>query len=105
MDANRNEATYVKAGHRTVANFTGQGDWRTRWPHATLSFGDFVADEFGRAMAGLGYSYSGLASTKLIVNNKNVPLYRLAFFSKHPLGAKFWDECRKYTNPQTSLFS
>jgi three-Cys-motif partner protein len=104
MDANRNEATYTRSGHNTVTNFTGQGDWRTRWPHASLGFGDFVADEFGQGMAGLGYAYSGLATTKVIVNNKNVPLYRLAFFSKHPLGTKFWDECRKYTDPQKSLF-
>lgn len=88
MDANRNEATYAKSGHQTVSNFTGRGDWRVRWPHASLGFGDFVADEFGRGMGDLGYAYSGLATTKVIVNNKNVRLYRLAFFSKHPLGAK-----------------
>jgi len=104
MDANRNEMTYVKPEHRTVSTFTGRSDWRSRWPHRNLGFGDFVADEFGQAMAGLGYVYSGLPSTKVIVNNKNVPLYRLAFFSKHPLGAKFWDECRKYTNPQTTFW-
>jgi three-Cys-motif partner protein len=104
MDANRNEVTYVKPHHQTVSNFTGQPDWRSRWPHPSLGFGDFVADEFGRAMAGLGYTYPGLPSTKVIVNNKNVPLYRLAFFSKHPLGAKFWEECRKYTDPQRFLF-
>ena len=104
MDANRNEATYSRPGHTTVSKFTGREDWRARWPHATLGFGDFVADEFGRGMADLGYSYPGLATTKVIVNSKNVPLYRLAFFSKHPLGAKFWEECRKYTDPQKSLF-
>lgn len=104
MDANRNEATYARPGHHTVSNFTGRNDWRTRWPHPSLGFGDFVADEFGRGMVELGYTYAGLATAKVIVNNKNVPLYRLAFFSKHPLGTKFWDECRKYTDPQKSLF-
>ncbi len=104
MDANRNEPTYVKAGHQTVSRFTGQDHWRSRWPNGGQAFGDFVADEFGRAMAGLDYAYSGLSSMKTIVNTKNVPLYRLAFFSKHPLGAKFWDECRKYADPQIPLF-
>jgi three-Cys-motif partner protein len=105
MDANRNEANYTKPANDVVAQFTGQHDWRDRaTKRGGMSFGDFVADEFGRSMATLGYIYNGLASTKVIVNSKNVALYRLAFFSKHPLGAKFWDDCRKYTNPQRSLF-
>jgi three-Cys-motif partner protein len=104
MDANRNEGTYVKSGHLSVSNFIGRNDWRSRWPHRTLGFGDFVADEFGKSMTEIGYAYPGLSSTKVIYNNKNVPLYRLAFFSRHPLGTKFWDECRKYTDPQKSLF-
>ena len=104
MDPHRNEAIYAKTGHATVANFTGRPDWRTRWPHATLGFGDFVADEFGHAMTALDYKYDGLASTKPVVNTKNVQIYRLGFFSKHPLGSKFWDECKKYTNPQRALF-
>jgi len=105
MDANRNEANYVKPGNDVVAKFTGQHDWRDRvTKRGGMSFGDFVADEFGRSMATLDYLYNGLPSTKVIVNSKNVTLYRLAFFSRHPLGAKFWDDCRKYTNPQRPLF-
>lgn len=105
MDANRNEANYIKPGNDVVAQFSGQADWRDRvTKRGAMSFGDFVADEFGRSMTALGYLYKGLASTKVIVNSKNVPLYRLAFFSKHPLGAKFWDDCRTYTNPQRPLF-
>jgi hypothetical protein len=34
---------------------------------------------------------------------KNLPLYRLAFFSRHPLAAQFWKEVRKYATPQASL--
>lgn len=105
MDANRNEANYFKPANGVVARFTGQHDWRDRvTKRGGTTFGDFVADEFGRSMATLGYLYNGLASTKVIVNRNNVPLYRLAFFSKHPLGAKFWDDCRTYTNPQRPLF-
>ena len=105
MDANRNEANYIKLGSDVVARFTGQADWRDRnSTRRDMSFGDFVADEFGRSMAALGYIYNGLPSTRIIVNSKNVTLYRLAFFSKNSLGAKFWDACRKYSNPQRSLF-
>lgn len=104
MDANRNEAEYVKPANDVVGNFTGASDWRERWPHDKLNFGDFVADEFGRAMKTLGYKYEGLAATKVITNTKNAPLYRLAFFSRSDLGMKFWYESLKYTNPQRSLF-
>jgi three-Cys-motif partner protein len=106
MDVNRNPATYSQPPDTRIADFVGSADWRTRWnprnPH--VNFGDFVANEFGLSMKAIGYRYDGLASTKTIVNDKNAPLYRLAFFSRHPLGAKFWDECKKYTNPQRALF-
>lgn len=104
MDAHRNAGKYLAAGDDVIAGFSGSADWRSRWPHQRLGFGDFVADEFGSSMRSLGYLYEGLAGTKEITNSKRRPLYRLAFFSKHPLGSKFWDQCRKYTDPQRALF-
>jgi len=95
MDANRNEAEYLKPASRAVESFTGATDWRTRWPHAKLNFGDFVADEFGQSMKRLGYRYEGLAATKTVTNSKNAPMYRLAFFSRNDLGMKFWYESLK----------
>jgi hypothetical protein len=104
MDANRNEAEYVKPTSEVVESFTGLATWRARWPLSKLNFGDFVADEFGLAMRRLGYKYEGLGATKTIYNSKNAPLYRLAFFSKNDLGMKFWYQSLKYTNRQGSLF-
>lgn len=104
MDANRNEAEYVKPSNTVVEAFTGASDWRTRWPHERLNFGDFVADEFGQSMKRLGYLYDGLAATKVVANSKNAPLYRLAFFSRNDLGMKFWYQSLKYTTPQQKLF-
>jgi three-Cys-motif partner protein len=105
MDAHRNEETYIKEGSNTVANFIGSADWRTRWQTSPLDFGDFVADEFGKSMARIGYLYEGTKDMKLIRSTeKNLPLYHLGFFSKNALGTKFWKECQKYTNPQRSLF-
>jgi hypothetical protein len=37
-------------------------------------------------------------------NEKNLPLYHLAFFSKHPRGYQFWDQVLKYGTDQLSLF-
>jgi hypothetical protein len=69
-----------------------------------MGFGDFVADEFGRSMASLGYHYTGLADTEEIDNGKNAPIYRLAFFSRHPLGDDFWKKCRRSADPNRRLF-
>ncbi|HEY0510463.1 MAG TPA: hypothetical protein VGH73_01075 [Thermoanaerobaculia bacterium] len=88
-----------------MASFIGDGEWRARWTGSRLGFGDFVVDEFGRSMARISYRYEGIGDMKLIRSTeKNLALYHLSFFSRHPLGAKFWDQCRKYTNPQRSLF-
>lgn len=104
MDANRNETEYFKSSNTVVETFTGSSDWRSRWPHPKLNFGDFVADEFGQSMKRLGYQYEGLSATKVVTNSKNAPLYRLAFFSRNNLGMKFWYESLKYTTPQRRLF-
>lgn len=64
-------------------------------------FGDFLTDAFGKEMTELGYIYTGIEKTELIrLTTKNVPLYRLAFFSRHRRGDEFWKEARKYSKPQ-----
>jgi three-Cys-motif partner protein len=104
MDANRNRDLYTKPDHPAVDRFIGTEDWRSRWSTSRLSFGDFVADEFGHAMSRLGYVYDGLSSLQLVRSTeKNLALYHLGVFSKHPLGAEFWQKCRQSANPQRSL--
>jgi hypothetical protein len=52
-------------------------------------------------MTKLGYNYSGIDKTQQIRStDKNLPLYRLAFFSRSDLGEKFWREALKYSNDQ-----
>jgi three-Cys-motif partner protein len=105
MDANRNEREYTQPDNHAVANFIGGEQWREEWPHKRYGFGEFVVDQFGLSMARNGYHYYGLAGLQLIRSTeKNLPLYHLGVFSKHELGARFWDECRKSTNPQRRLF-
>lgn len=104
MDVNRNESRYIREDDQTVSGALGHDDWRARWPQSRIGFGDFVADEFGRSMAALGYHYNGLADTEEIDNGKNAPIYRLAFFSKHPLGDDFWKKCRRSADPNRRLF-
>jgi three-Cys-motif partner protein len=104
MDVTRNERLYTRPEDRRVSEAVGHDNWRARWPQLRMGFGDFVADEFGRSMATLGYHYSGLADTEEIDNGKNAPIYRLAFFSRHPLGDDFWKKCRRSADPNRRLF-
>jgi hypothetical protein len=55
-------------------------------------------------MKRLGFKYDGLADMKLMRGAKNVPLYHLAFFSRHDLGMKLWREAVKSSDPQRNLF-
>jgi three-Cys-motif partner protein len=42
-------------------------------------------------LAGIGYLNQISAREIEVKNSKNVPMYLMAFFSKHPLGYTFWD--------------
>jgi three-Cys-motif partner protein len=104
MDANRNERNYVHSRNKTVENFVGNPDWRAKWETAKTvgkSFEHFIVEDFGRSMQTLGYIDPGIQETIMIRSDeKNLPLYRLALYSKHKLGPKFWKETKKYSDPQ-----
>ena len=108
MDANRNEQHYVRPRNKIMENFTGSKDWRDRWEsekRSGKSFENFVVEEFGRSMQRLGYIDPGLKDAILVrSDDKNLRLYRLALYSRHQLGNKFWKEAKKYTNPQTDFW-
>jgi three-Cys-motif partner protein len=107
MDANRNEQHYMHPRNKTLENFVGNPDWRTRWGKEKASgksFEHFVVEEFGRSMQTLSYIDPGLKEAIMIrSDDKNLPLYRLALYSKHKLGPKFWKETKKYSDPQTGF--
>ncbi len=107
MDANRNEQNYVRPDNTTLDEFLGAGDWRSRWEQEKAngkSFEHFVVEEFGHSMETIGYINPGLESAVPVRSDeKNLLLYRLALYSRHPLGNKFWRHAKKYTNPQTGF--
>lgn len=108
MDANRNVAQYVKPTNLTVDHFLGTSAWRADWEKAKRSrqrFGTFLTNYYGAQMAASGYLYEGIDSTVSIRSTgQNLPLYRLAFFSRNRLGQSFWREARKYSRRQLVLF-
>jgi hypothetical protein len=94
----------VSTSNKTVDKFLGFTSWRDKWHEANKkgeNFGTFITNCFGEQMAELGYNYSGIDKTEQVRStDKNLPLYRLAFFSRSDLGEKFWREARKYSKDQ-----
>lgn len=108
MDANRNYEHYLKEDADKVDKFLGSESWRERWATAqwdAVKFTRFLADEFTRSMATLGYIPPPHYTMKEVRSHeKNLALYRLALFSRNPLAYKFWDDVLKYGTDQPSLF-
>jgi three-Cys-motif partner protein len=107
MDANRNADNYVKAEAVKIDQFLGERTWREEWKSRQregVQFPQFLAEEFSRSMEGLNYQPQPFYKMKPIkIAEMNVPLYRLALFSRHPRAYTFWDQVLKYSTPQTTF--
>ncbi len=109
MDINRNKKHYTKEDDSRLDNYLGTKAWRDRWPSIEkhgISFGEFVAEEFCMQIQNLNYIYEGPEDMEIVKmdTSPRLPLYHLAFFSKNPLGLKFWRETKQNTNPQGNLW-
>ena len=107
VDANRNVQWYVEEANPTIDLFLGDGTWRDRWRAAERqgeSIVTFLAHEYSARMAQIGYLPMALEDmVKVRTYDKRLPLYYLAFFSKHAKGLEFWQNVRKYATDQLSL--
>jgi three-Cys-motif partner protein len=108
MDAHRNRDTYLLPSNTVVENFLGDPGWRSKWMEVqrgsgSREFGAFVVDQLGQRMRSLGYLYKGPTDT-VTVKDRGRVLYHLTFFSRHPMGRRFWDQARRYSTDQPDLF-
>ncbi len=106
MDANRNYEHYIREDRLKIDDFLGANDWRQRWAAAqwdAVKFTRFLADEFTKSMATLGYIPPQFYTMKE-VRYENLRLYRLALFSRNERAYKFWSEVSKYSTDQRFLF-
>jgi three-Cys-motif partner protein len=108
MDVNRNLTHYLDPNNMALDDFVGSKTWRSEWQDAESrveSFAVFLVDFLGRQMKQLRYIYNGVHETVLVRSTeRNLPLYHLAFFSRHQLGAGFWKQAMKYSTDQLDLF-
>ena len=107
MDPIRNEGIYYSTNSTIVSDYFGIDSWRDGRPlgDPSVPFDYYVANRFDSQMKLLGYIYGGISETVMIRSTeKNLPLYRLGFYSRNRLGERFWKEAKKYSDPQLSLF-
>lgn len=107
VDANRNLAGYVRETSDRIARFLGDRRWRTRWKRQEMQGGaivPFLAESYANRMTDIGYLPTSLDDmVKVRSYDRRLPLYFLAFFSRHETGRKFWKEVQKYATDQLSL--
>jgi len=107
-DANRAYKRYVMEDAVKVDEFLGSDTWRDRWRAAEASgttFPKFLAEEFAASMENLGYLPTPIHRMKRVRSDeKNLPLYYIAMFSRNSLAHNFWDDVLKYSTDQTQLF-
>jgi len=106
MDANRNVKHYVSARNNKIDLFLDSHDWRDRWESYKLkddSFQRFLAREFEEKMLAIGYLKSHNNTKEFKIQEKNVTLYHLAFFSKSERGYDFWEKGVRSSDPQGML--
>jgi three-Cys-motif partner protein len=109
MDARRNFDRYVAEETSKLDAFLGNGTWRDRWKAAERGKSyliQFLAEEYTRSMEQMGYLSNSTDRMYLVkTDEKRLPIYYLAFFSKHKRGYEFWDQVLKYSTEQTSLLT
>ncbi|MGH7146788.1 MAG: three-Cys-motif partner protein TcmP [Nitrospiraceae bacterium] len=107
MDATRNQARYFDKNSPRIARFLGKPDWRKLLEVAekkSIPFRQFLADLYTSQMVTLGYIKVPVSKMKEVrSDDKMLPLYHLAFFSKSERGYEFWNKVLKHSDPQQPL--
>jgi three-Cys-motif partner protein len=108
MDANRNYSRYLSEQSHKIDEFLGDSAWRDQWgaaKEAGVPFPNFLAQQFAIRMETVGYLPQPLYNMKKVRSDeKNLPLYFLALFSRHELAYKFWNDVLSYSDDQGKLF-
>lgn len=107
MDANRNFDNYLSDENTKIAEYLGVNNWRELFEKDGMiyrkDFVKFLAEQYQEQMSKLGYQKTKHMH-QIRSNEKNLPLYYLSFYSKHPTGEKFFKEVQKRINSQLTMF-
>jgi three-Cys-motif partner protein len=103
LDARLNFRQYLEnEADNRIAELIGDRDWRDDYRASKdQDVVRYILRRFNDAMVSLGYQSSHLEdSFPVRIPKKDVLLYSLVYYSKHPLGASFWKAARSGVNPQ-----
>lgn len=106
MDANRNFDNYMSQNSTKIETYLSDPTWQQKFDSNDLNKKDFVRflfNEYHTKMLQMMYK-SEKQAHQIKSNVKNLPLYYLAFYSKHERGNDFFDKARQYVSPQIELF-
>jgi three-Cys-motif partner protein len=106
MDANRNFVYYIKKNSTKIDDFIKDPNWREPFENGRLNsfeFIKFLSDKYDLNMKTLGF-VEPVEKHRVQIDNKNIPLYYLAFYSKDPRGNDFFKKVEKPISPQQKLF-
>ena len=107
MDAGRNYDHYVDGNNPKISEALGNTTWLDRWkvfPGGRKKFREFLAAEFALSMKFLGYLDVPTHQMKLVRSDeRNLPLYYLALFSRNEMAYQFWGEVLRYGTDQQSF--
>jgi three-Cys-motif partner protein len=107
-DANRAYKRYVMEDAVKVDEFLGSKTWRERWEVAqgnAIAFPKFLAEEYAARMETLNYLETPIYKMKRVRSDeKNLPLYYIALFSRNALAQLLWADVLKYGTDQRTLF-
>lgn len=106
MDANRNFIYYIEENSKKIDFFLGDTNWRVPFKANEIrpdEFIKFLADKYDVNMKRLGY-VEPVDKHRVKIEDKNIPLYYLAFYSKNLRGNDFFKKVEKYQSPQQSFF-
>lgn len=106
MDGNRNLAKYLKDENERIALYLGNKSWRDEFlvscKNNSSNFVKFLADQYLSKMKSLGY-IPEKNMHHIRSNDKNLPLYYLAFYSKHTRGIDFYKRVEKNLDHQLKI--
>ena len=106
MDANRNFDRYIREKNNKISDYLGIPNWRVLFEEDGLKnrrdFIKFLADQYQNQMVKLGYLKSKQMH-QIRSNDKNLPLYYLAFYTKNSRGIDFFKKVQDRVKPQLSL--
>jgi three-Cys-motif partner protein len=107
MDPKRSESIHLRKNSAMISDYLGTSSWREARLKGdpAIPFDLFIAEALDVQMKSLNYIYGGISERIMVRSTEhNLPLYRLVFYSRNALGAKFWDDAKKYSTDQRSLF-